>query len=579
MPKLTDFDLASDKLYQALVNLLEAYRNKQEHKYLLPLTMQVAEQLLKLCKSNPDQAYGQLMFYKSSLPYSSNLIYNTALICCLLCQRQQWNDTSSKQIVCAALSMFAHQQRTIEHFYTGKIDQEQAKASLKNNHKQLIQYLQTGSQQCWQSALKVTQLVHLQHSPKQLKLLGKLNPSQQLTFLAAKLALMLTPNKIYKCKNWATALQQIGQHIPASYYALLEPLLEYPGLYPPGNLVQDQQGQAFIILSLNNKGLWATKAGTEVEQEMVLLKAGEIKKSGQCKGVKSSKAAYKWWHSDWLLAQQENNQSLRPDKISFRIDSPPQTLLSIQQQLHTYEPDIKQLSELINAEPIFAGHIQHQASLHARQKLPIKAVKHAIMMHGFERTNSILIQHALVVRLAQHKFPLQQHFIQFSQLAAQVAAAICKRNQLLVPEQAVNFITFSLSGLFTHALLKTYLQAPDNGAQQHDLTQTFKLAKAERLAQHAVTLTQTWQQEKIFINAIKLHNQLDAKASVPTLRLASLLGLSLALAKKCYFQAKDSLADQKYQQQALQYLQLNQQELTLVQEEAISHCHCYTPFH
>ena len=577
MPALDDFPPASDKLYQALSNLLKAYRSKQDYKFLLPLTMQVAEQLLKLCKSNPDQAFGQLMFYKTSLPYSSNLIFNTALLSCLLCQRQQWNDTTCKQLICAALSMFAHQQVTIEHFYAGKIEPEQAKTNLKRNNKLLAQHLKTGAQQCWRSALNVAQLVHFQTSHKQLGIINKLNSSQQLVFLAATLALKITPNKRYKNKSWATALQHISQYIPPHCYPLIEPLLSYPGLYPPGNLIQDRKGQNFIVLSLSDDGLWVSKANNEPQSEMTFLKRERVAKSGLCKSVTSPQKAYQWWHSEWQQAKLENKPFQRPDKTSFRIDSPPQSLLSIQQQLNSYEPDIQQLTQLIKAEPVFAQHIQHQASLHARQKLPIKAVKHAVMMHGFERTNSILIQHALVVRLAQHKFPLQQHFIQFSQLAAQLAAAICKQNQLLVPEQAINFITFALSGLFTHALLKTYLHYPANGPAQHDLTQVFAIPKAERLSQHAITLAQAWQQEKVFINAIKLHNNLQTQATLPSLRLASLLGLTLSVAKQLYFQAPDSPQEQNYQRQALHYLQLDQQQLLNARTEAISHSHCYTP--
>lgn len=568
------------ELNQELVNLLKGFRQAQLDSEQLKHTLTVSEQIIKLFRQFPEPTTGYIFLYKNALPYSSNLVINTALLTTLLCQRLQWNDTSTKQMVCAALTLFAHQQRTLEHFYLGKIDLQQAKSALHKMPVTLIAKLGADARQSWKSGLKIAGRLHLQTGEQQLRQLNRLDQCQQVLFVAAKLALAITPNKILKNQSWAHAVKAMCQTIPPACYSLIEPLLTYPGLYPPGSLVQTRKGSNYLVLGLEGQALVCQQINVEHPAEPICqtVQSTHIKKCYAPRRIASPEQMEQWWHQDWYQNSMVADRRVLPAKNTFRVDSPPDSLLAIQTLLQTPEPDTNKLTSLINAEPIFAEHIQHLASLHSRQHLPVTEVKHAIMMHGFDRTNSILIQQAMLVRLAQHKFPLQQRLIQFTQLAGQIAANITQGNKMLVPEQATSYIIFATSGLFTHALLKTCLKLPTIGSKSFDLSQLFNISKSELIKQHSVMLAKAWQQERVFVNGIQLHENWQQNISRPTQRLAALLGLSLTLARQGYFPLQTlSSEEQQYIEQSTQCLNVTQSEANHAMTQALFNNHSFTP--
>lgn len=115
-----------------------------------------------------------------------------------------------------------------------------------------------------------------------------------------------------------------------------------------------------------------------------------------------------WWDKNWFDFHSIIPDLNTPFLQSFRLDKPPQVLLNIQHQLNQHDVNIEQMATLINAEKALVAHIQHSATLANRKRLPVQDVKHALMMHGYERTNSILIQQSLLLRLNQNYFPLQE---------------------------------------------------------------------------------------------------------------------------------------------------------------------------
>ena len=131
------------------------------------------------------------------------------------------------------------------------------------------------------------------------------------------------------------------------------------------------------------------------------------------------------------------------------MQTAPASLLVIQDQLNHSNADIAVIVKAIENEPVYAHQLQVSASISNRQKQPIQNIQQCLAMLGFERANSILLQHSLMSRLNQQYFPIQQRLLTFSQFFVFIAENLADETKLVSPELASTTANFVVSRLFT----------------------------------------------------------------------------------------------------------------------------------
>lgn len=563
-------------LYQELAILLKSLNSAPFGQAQLNDTLAFAETLLVAAKQNPDVIFAQPHLYKKQLPYSLNLIFNSCIMTILVCVRNNVNDSTTQQLVCATLSLFCFEQSKIEQHYIQKSAQE-----LGSINKRLIAALQQTQQEVWSSAYKIVAKIHLK-LPGERQGLAMNDKEQILVFIGSYLALQVTPNNIQPKVNFARIVQAMVQWCPVGWLGLFEPLLEYPSLVPVGSAIKYQQN-FYIVLSIDAKG-YIVRSYTPQKQTQ---DAGitQIEKHSPIKllatqSVGSFSCLNRWWDELWQeLIQKETKIS--PHKASFRINSPPALLLAIQKQLGATEPDIERASELIAKDADYSRYLQLTASQNSRQKIQIQEVKHGLMMHGCIRTNSILMQQALLQRLNQHYYPLQENFIQFTKLRSHLATNLAHLNGNILPEEASSLATFSCAGLFTLPALKSCKNWRIYSDNQFDIRQLVNVRGHQLLSAHAIKLAEAWQQDRQQIEVLRHQHSLpsDMQGNMYKQRMASILGLSLMLARQLFFDEQiQGENSQAYFEQACECLSLDSAMLDEIKTQAMGLCHYFWHF-
>lgn len=568
--------------YVSLATLLTAYRSGPLTSELIQQTLQFCASLLHLAKSQPDATFAQLQLYKKKLPYVYNLTFNCCLYSALLGARNKINDTTSQQLMCAAVTLFAFEQKTIEQYYSGNTDELAGKLNQR-----LCQVLQKTRQETWLGAYQLCPDIHRNLGVK-IGQLDRVSKCQAIILIAARLALLTTPNSRFKKYNFAHALRKTIIASPGTSYPLFAPLLDYPGLVPPGSYVRQEDSDYAVVLAVTGHNLIVCSMGAKDENgaaPISCLDKGTIKRSYTAEGFSRFDKISQWWGKDWAQYQTSLTTApgvglTTPFNHSYNIRRPPLTLVDIQTQLNEPEQDIKKLAKAIAEEPAFATHLQNTASHSSREKLPVVAIQHGLMMHGFARSGSIIMQQALLSRVNQHYFPLQHYFINFTQLRGYLASCLAKACDLGLPEQACTLAYFANSGLFTHPALKTQTQWLRGETQTFDMAQLIVCPNSQQLGLQAVSLAQDWHQPSHEIVALRTYHHLPKPQTNndDSAKLAALLGMSLLLARQVFFaEPQLCIQGQQYLENALLLLDLNQQDIESIKQQSVAYCHMYSP--
>jgi HD-like signal output (HDOD) protein len=560
-------------LYLKLATLLSEYRSKPFGQTQLNASLTFTEQLMKTAKQQPDVVFAQLYLYKSHLPYGLNLCFNCCLATLLVCVRNKVNDSTTQQLLCSAITLFSFEQSEVEQHYANQGEQ-----SLGHLDKRLQSALRQTKQDVWLSSLTITSLIHhaMPATKRQLLSLGRL---KVYLYIGAHLALWLTPNERNGKLSYAKIMQKLVHNCPTPWLEWIAPLLEYPCLIPAGSAVKYAY-KYYIILSVTEQGYIARLyAANKQAAECIFIDAQSNITPLAPQGIASLKHIDNWWDEQWQEYMQAHTGVSIYSKV-FKIDSPPALLLALQKQLNKTEPDIDKVVKLIAQDPHYARYLQTTASQNSRQKLPVQDVRHGLMIHGFGRSSSILMQQALLQRLTQHYFPLQEHFIHFTKLRAHLAATLAQESMILLPEEAMCLATFANAGLFTVAKLKSRTSWVRSANHLFDINQLSEQEGRPLLAEHAYKLAKAWQQEPRLLDALSNQHCLphNAQGGALTKKLVSILGLSLIQARQLYFAdlpAGDN--NQLFIQQACEYLKLSEQQLKQSAQQAAGFCHFFWP--
>ncbi|ALS97742.1 HDOD domain-containing protein [Lacimicrobium alkaliphilum] len=493
---------------------------------------------------------------------SQNLRFKRTLLAMLFSHCHRWHPQSSIGLMCAAMTLDLYSWPT-----TGD---------------DFLKQIKRLEQQIWASSLiPVARLLPLRQKNGFYQRFARLSHPQLLLMLVG---LISTEDRDKPPqKHWHQLLRALARQLPCNCYNLLEPLLLAFGLVPPGAMIQLQDKGIAILLSQTPNARLIKRyhsRSKSFSEEVEVIAITEAIRPRAAYGIKSLSLTDRLWDKDWLSSHQDTEESDGWLPHTQPLSKPPAKLLAIQDLLKQDEPDVDMISNHIATEGFLARQLKYTASQRSRMKLQLEEVKHALLFQGFERTSSILVQQALLNRLNQQYFPLQQHALQFCVLLGHVLEALGDRQSKLQTESLVTLGYFFCSGLFINAAFKRRVRLPARAEELFSLDQLFSLPASVSCTQQSLTLARAWQQEKSSLDAIRCHHQLPSESELKGMAktLATMLGVGLMMSRQIYFgdqptQGRNSI----YLQQAMQVLQLQPDEMQDVVLQAMENSQCYWP--
>tara|TARA_R110002167_G_scaffold84746_4_gene230275 strand:- start:982 stop:2727 length:1746 start_codon:yes stop_codon:yes gene_type:complete len=529
--------------YIALAKLLKIYRTAPLDRNLLKASHDFCKSLYSAAKKHPELIFAQPQLYKPQLPFIVNLTFNSAVLTCLLAVRNKFDPSVTIQLMCGSLSIYALEQSSIEeHYKTDKDNQKSLTNKLGLRNAKFSQLLKSNQQQIWLSTYLLCSHIHLTHYPRT----SLTSPITALAYMANKFALLGTPNTQKQAISFAHIIKRLSLECCPKWYELLTPLLQYPSVSPLGSYIRLKDGSIHMVLSLSSKGLITkpipSKQSVVVQSDKAdiqLTTVEQVIHSYPCQQLKSFTRLNQWWGADLMdcIANNKEHGLIPAFDPILPVQAAPASLLVIQDQLNHINADIKVITKAIEKEPAFAHQLQVSASISNRQKQPVQNIQQSLAMLGFERTNHILIQHALLSRLNQQYFPLQQALLTFSQFFVFVVAELATKIKLISPELARTTAYFLVSRLFTLPSIRSLNHWEKSALASFKLADLIKVKETQNLKKDGFLLANAWQQNKQMLEVLQHYDLImqkqDNKRS--TRQYCYLLGLSLTLAQEHYF--------------------------------------------
>ena len=464
-----------------------------------------------------------------------------------------------------------------------------SKKQLEQSNAKLLKALQVAGLEVWHEGLKTASQRWHPHRLKPLQQLSKQASMLQMLSIGCCLGRLVTAHQPAEQAplHFSEAIKYIARQLPTACYPLIESVLTSPGLIPPGSFVKLNNTQIWLVLSRGQMGVLSkmlNKSSGEIEEDIQVIPDMKIHHVMPPQSIKKLTLTDSWWDTDWQMQTETVATDQEQDFLriaTFKIDTPPPTLLTIQQKLQQPDFDTNEITDLILKEPVFATHIKQTASQSSRENLIIEDVKHGLLMHGFERASSLLMEHALSVRINQHVFPLAESLQQLCVTFKHVMSALAQQTKLLSAEQASCLGSFACAGFFTNTGLKTQLTLQfDNcvGPQTHQL---FHHADPNQLHNHNRKLASSWAQPSLLTDAIQaLEKQTEFSHTRQSVKqLALMLGCSTILARHIFFGNRIQKQEQRYLQRAFDELNILHLPYSFIVNEALASSHCFVPLH
>ncbi len=533
--KLTP-EQAIKQQYIALAKLLKAYANKPTHSELLNLTLSFCKNLHQLAQAKPDLVFAQPQLYKAQLPYQVNLSFNACVNTCLLAIRNKVDPAVSIQLMCSSLSLYTSAEQQTQAFF-----QDSASSFfVAKPNPALLKLLSLNQQHIWLTSYRQSCGINLAGAKNS----NRLTVEGAICYFAHQLALLCTPRKSGARQTFSAALKRLTVQAPEKFYALLSPLISYPGLIPPGSYLKTQQGELLQVLAIHATGLvsLASKSKTPSEQSdnaIRIIKPKVVSKHYPSQVLKSFSRLNTVWGDNFTNWQNHHktNDCIAATEPMLPLGKAPASLLVVQDQLKQSNVDIHLMVKAISKEPEYTQQLLTAASNSNRQKQSVHNLQQALAMLGYERTASVFLQHSLIARLNQHYFPLQLNLLNFTQLMVFIAKTLAHQ-QLPEAENTISSIVyFLLSRLFTLPRFRVQTKWHSAVKNSYLIEGLLTDCKQDVLKQGAIRLAQAWQQPSQTIQVIQNYHQVEkSDESNPQIQsLATLVTASFIMANQIYF--------------------------------------------
>lgn len=541
---------------------------------------QHCESIIQLFLATPVNALACISLYKRDLTYFDNFLLNISCTTCLFCLRNNWNKNALQQTLAGIVCWAICNKPYYDKVYAGIKSSENA-TGFKKLGQILHKALSVLDRQLWLESftcLPTDVLLKPQIAMSRLQ-----NSSQTSRILATSFyfVLVTTPNRRIKSVSIASAFKKIINSMKTDS-AHIEPLLQTPGLIWPGNLIKLRSGEVHLVVD-ELESNWLVrplnKKDKTISPELFQIDKTQKVTILPNMPLATIDAITKYWNEEWFEQRIEHGSCLTElHSHSFRIDQPPASLLAIIEHLEQHDIDVNGLCALIEKEPSFVSHLQSSATQTGREKLPISDVKHGLMMHGFERSKCVLTQHALLTRLNQHYFPLQDSLYQFLKLWSLIAGILAENHKSLLAEEVSNWVYFSFSGLFTNIELKSKTRWQLRTSQVRDQSCLANIKQASQLNSHAQRLAQCWLQDielKDALKELQLKRQLPASAARSKAHLV--IQISMHLAVHYYFDGGEAPFYDEFLLQLCREFGLSNEYLGTINQQVLERTHTYCP--
>ncbi|WP_102796588.1 HDOD domain-containing protein [Bowmanella denitrificans] len=540
------------------IQLLAALQELEQQANLATLSTSLLRQCLAVARQAKqasqacDQFTALALIRLESLALQSQQTLRRLIITQLLCQRMSVNDSVAQSLLCATL---CH-----------SVIQDNQKYQL------LLRWLKQCNQPLWYSgALMLHNL--LPHAGKQgfYRALHRLSTTQRLLVFATLLA-----DKMLE-KHFDEAIQAVAQKLPPTFLPLMDGLYPFPGGIPPGSHIELADQRLAMVLSVSDAGVivrGVPDSDNGLGQSVEWISYDNVNAIHPRLCFPDVSVFESCWNSDWQQACEISPTLSAQSKSTYPISQPPAKLLVIQDLLGHPDSDLDNLARHIADEGFLARQLSEDASRRTRLKLRMSEVKHALLFQGLERTRHLLIQQALISRLNQHFFPLQESLLQFTQLVVRIMEALAHQHASLDSDEAMTLGYFACAGLFTHPAIKLMVKLPKPATPAYALSGL--IPQSADMQIHALKLAEGWHQQHKLLQALKYHADMPHDMPVGIRASACLLGLSLMIARHIWF--AETLDDNcPYHLAAINLLDINTAQCQMVKWQAIEQSHCYCP--
>ncbi|MBN7821409.1 hypothetical protein [Bowmanella yangjiangensis] len=510
--------------------------------------------LTKVASKQSEPFYALLVLRVHCLSDKAQHALNYLVATQLLCQRMSVNEHTAHTLLSAAVcSVFCPVQQ----------------------HQALLDWLKQRNHSLWYSSLiALTRILPHMHKRRVQSALSRLQALQRLMLLAA----LLSDNKSHP-NGLRGQLQYWAPKLPPSFVPLLDSLFPFPGLLPPGTAVRLPDKTSALILSLTADGYLVRHISSPAQLKTVpvwQLHQEEVQEVLATQVVENIEELGLRWDAQWHNMQSQTEAISACSKSSYPIAQPPAKLIVIQDLLGHAEPDLDKLARHIADEGFLAHQLNEDASRRARLKLQFVEVKHALLFQGLARTRHLLIQQALLSRVNQHYFPLQESLLQMTQVLVNSMEVLANQNGTAEHGEVKTLGYFACAGLFTNTWLKGRVKLPQSASPNYSLTGLLAVPQADELIKHAIALAQGWKQDSQLIQALRYHASPAPQIPRPARRLGCLLGLGLLMTRQIWF-GESETTEMDYYQEAMAYLRLSPARWQYLKWQTVEVTHCYCP--
>ena len=539
-------------LYQQLEQISTELENPPFQATLTSKLVVFTNQFLLFAKKHPDVFSAQPHLYKSQFSPEVNVMFDTLVYLSVIAGRNKLDETVLQQLLIAAICV------------SSSADSPQApnnKTELKTSllHAQLTLFAASRWKLC--RRMLVVKEYALRYLHKNSNKLAKLDTLQSLLFIAVKLASLTRNNGKTAPLSFAHALKKICLDAPQHWYTLLRPLMFYPSLIPPGTTLKDQYDDLQLCLAIQSEKTIIyplSNANDTIKQIAIrIIETAKVKQVFSVQKLPNINKLDEYWGPKFQQIKAAKSESISLWNKKTSLSSVPSSLVAIQLELNTPQPNVDKIVAILEKEQAFSTQLQHIASANSRLMLPVVSSRHGLLMNGFDRSYQSLLQHSLLSRLTQETFPLQNRLANFTQLFCFTADEISKRLASKASDLASTVCLFALSYFFISPMIRTRHMWQPIPVEHYKLSHLFALEHPEQFKQFPVKLAQAWQQPKQVIIALKQLSMGDSHIGASQICLV--IGLALIASRDIYFQENASCEHTElFKQNAFKQLKFSQ---------------------
>ena len=539
-------------LFNELELLLNSKAKTSSYSSHLKAIYTWSQNLVKYAKTNSHQLFAQPQLYKSDDQYFSQLTFNACIHTCLIAYRSKIDTGVCVQLVSATLSLFLVKRKTLK----------QPKAiENENAYKQFLAQLSRLHLPIWHANFLVLERVF---SPQQANT-KHMSLFESIVWIGCQLSILCTYKSSKRHIKYASALKHLCINNDGHCQQVIRTLLAYPSLTPVGTLIKQADGQISVVVGICEQSLVAKGIDNQDPPKTI---------TGPFSAYSTQKIKLDGIINPWLGTPTTNTADIpnliNPIERPLPLQTPPSSLLIIQDQLKNLSSSMSIVTHAIEKEPTFVEHVLHTATQSNRQSQAVTNIKHGLGVLGFDKTNQILLEYALVTRLNQEVFPLQQQLVSFSALFANVTQQIAQLADSEIADQASTLAYFVLSRLFTHPKVRILTKWVPAQHSHFSLDSLLPALPKGTLTQGALVLATHWQQNP---QTIKIIKRIGSKESITKTNrqydTELVMGLSLVITKHVFFcNLAPCERTQSYVKSAISSLGISQKSVDHIQHSA-----------